>query len=55
MSTSPDKDMTISGTVSDILVVGYIKNNLNGSAYTSLKDFDDKGTIIQQIIIKVDM
>ena len=53
MSTSPDKDMTISGTVSDILVVGYIKNNLNGSAYTSLKDFDDKGTIIQQIIIKV--
>jgi len=55
MSTSPDKDMTISGTVSDILVVGYIKNNLNGKAYTSLKDFDDKGTIIQQIIIKVDM
>jgi len=55
MSTSPDKEMTISGTVSDILVVGYIKNNLNGSAYTSLKDFDDKGTIIQQIIIKVDM
>jgi len=55
MSTSPDKDMTISGTVSDILVVGYIKNNLNGKAYTSLKDFDDKGTIIQQISIKVDM
>jgi len=55
MSTSPDKDMTISGTVSDILVVGYIKNNLNGKAYTSIKDFDDKGTIIQQIIIKVDM
>jgi hypothetical protein len=55
MSTTPDKDMTISGTVSDILVVGYIKNNLNGKAYTSLKDFDDKGTIIQQIIIKVDM
>lgn len=55
MSTSPDKDMTVSGTISDILVVGYIKNNLNGKAYTSLKDFDDKGTIIQQIIIKVDM
>ncbi|MBL8016101.1 MAG: hypothetical protein JNK43_02430 [Ignavibacteria bacterium] len=55
MSTSPDKEITISGTVSDILVVGYIKNNLNGKAYTSLKDFDDKGTIIQQIIIKVDM
>ena len=55
MSTSPDKDMTISGTITDVLVVGYIKNNLNGKAYTSLKDFDDKGTIIQQIIIKVDM
>ncbi len=55
MSTSPDKEMTVSGTISDILVVGYIKNNLNGKAYTSLKDFDDKGTIIQQIIIKVDM
>ena len=55
MSTSPDKDMTITGTITDVLVVGYIKNNLNGKAYTSLKDFDDKGTIIQQIIIKVDM
>ena len=55
MSTSPDKDMTITGTITDVLIVGYIKNNLNGKAYTSLKDFDDKGTIIQQIIIKVDM
>lgn len=55
MSTSPDKEMTISGTITDVLVVGYIKNNLNGKAYTSLKDFDDKGTIIQQVIIKVDM
>ncbi|MCC6865990.1 MAG: hypothetical protein IT280_07490 [Ignavibacteria bacterium] len=55
MSTSPDKEMTVSGTVSDILVTGYIKNNLNNKSYTSIKDFDDKGTIIQQIIIKVDM
>lgn len=55
MSTSPDKDMTITGTITDVLVVGYIKNNLNGKAYTSIKDFDDKGTIIQQVIIKVDM
>lgn len=55
MSTSPDKEMTISGTITDVLIVGYIKNNLNGKAYTSIKDFDDKGTIIQQIIIKVDM
>jgi hypothetical protein len=55
MSTSPDKDMTISGKITDILVTGYIKNNLNGKAYTSLKDFDDKGTIIQQVIIKIEM
>ncbi|HRJ86400.1 MAG TPA: hypothetical protein PK753_12055 [Ignavibacteria bacterium] len=55
MSTSPGKDMTITGTITDVLVVGYIKDNLNGKAYTSIKDFDDKGTIIQQIIIKVDM
>lgn len=55
MSTSPNKDMTISGKIIDILVVGYIKNNLNGKAYTSLKDFDDKGTIIQQVIIKIEM
>lgn len=55
MSTSPDKEMTISGKVTDILVTGYIKNNLNGKAYTSLKDFDDKGTIIQQVIIKIEM
>lgn len=55
MSTSPDKEISVSGTISDILVVGYIKNNLNNTAYTSLKDFDDKGTIIQQIIIKIDM
>ncbi len=55
MSTSPDKEITISGKVTDILVTGYIKNNLNGKAYTSLKDFDDKGTIIQQVIIKIEM
>lgn len=55
MSTSPDKEMTISGKITDILVTGYIKNNLNGKAYTSLKDFDDKGTIIQQVIIKIEM
>lgn len=55
MSTSPDKEISVSGTVSDVLVVGYIKDNLNNTAYTSIKDFDDKGTIIQQIIIKIDM
>ena len=55
LSTSPDKEMSISGTISDIIVVSYIKNNTNQKSYTSLKEFDDKGTIIQQIILKVDM
>jgi hypothetical protein len=55
MSTSPDKEMTITGKITDILVVGYIKNNTNQKAYTSLKDFDDKGTVIQQIILVVEM
>ncbi len=55
MSTSPDKEMSITGKITDILVTGYIKNNLNGKAYTSLKDFDDKGTVIQQVIIKIEM
>jgi hypothetical protein len=55
MSTSPDKEMSISGTVTDVLVTGYIKNNLNEKAYTSIKEFDDKGTIIQQVIIKIQM
>ena len=55
MSTSPDKDMTISGTIKDIIIVSYFKNNLNEKAYTSLKDFDDKGTIIQQVILKIEM
>ena len=55
MSTSPDKEMTLSGKVTDVLVVGYIKNHLNEKAYTSIKDFDDKGTIIQRVILVVEM
>ena len=55
MSTSPDKDMTVSGTIKDIIIVSYFKNNLNEKAYTSLKDFDDKGTVIQQVILKIEM
>ena len=55
MNTSPDKEMTITGTITDILVMGYIKNNKNEKTYTSLKDFDDKGTVIQQIILKIEM
>jgi hypothetical protein len=55
MSTSPDKEMSITGTVKDVLVVGYIKNNTNQKAYTPIKEFDDKGTIIQQVILVVEM
>lgn len=55
MSTSPDKEMTITGKITDILVVSYIKNQMNQKAYTSLKDFDDKGTVIQQVILVVEM
>jgi hypothetical protein len=55
MSTSPDKEMSVTGTIKDIIVVSYIKNNTNQKAYTSLKEFDDKGTIIQQVILIVEM
>jgi hypothetical protein len=55
MSTSPDKEMSISGTVSDIIVVSYVKNHITEKTYTPLKDFDDKGTVIQQVILRVDM
>lgn len=55
MSTSPDKDMSISGTITDVIVVSYVKNNTNQTAYTSLKEFDDKGTVIQQVILKIAM
>ena len=55
MSTSPDKEMTISGKVTDVLVTGYMKNHLNEKAYTSIKEFEDKGTIIQRVIIVIEM
>jgi hypothetical protein len=55
MTTSPDKEMTVTGTITDIIVTGYIKDHVNNKAYTSLKEFDDKGTIIQQVILKVEM
>ena len=32
-----------------------MKNNTNQNAYTSLKDFDDKGTVITQIIIVIEI
>lgn len=54
MKTTPEKELSISGKVTDILVIGFSKAGLNKKAYTPLKDFDDSGTIISQIIIKVD-
>lgn len=55
MSTSPDKEMSVTGKITDVIVTGYIKNNVNNKAYTSLKDFDDKGTVIQQVILRIEM
>lgn len=55
MSTSPDKEISVSGKIADVIVTSYIKNNTNQKAYTPLKDFDDKGTVIQQIILKIEM
>jgi hypothetical protein len=55
MTTSPDKEMSISGTVTDIIVTGYFKNDMFNKVYTPFKEFDDSGTIIQQIVIKVQM
>lgn len=54
MTTSPGKEISITGKVSDIIITQYMKNNINQKAYTSLKEFDDKGTIIQQVVIKLD-
>ncbi len=55
MSTSPDKEMSVTGKITDVIITGYIKNNVNNKAYTSLKDFDDKGTVIQQVILRIEM
>lgn len=55
MTSSPDKEMTITGMITDLLVVHYKKGNDFINTYTPLKDFDDAGTVIQQIILKVQM
>ena len=55
MSTSPGKEMTVTGKLVDIIVTQYMKNNVNQNAYTSLKDFDDKGTRITQVILVLEM
>ncbi|MGA2669611.1 MAG: hypothetical protein ABSF32_11975, partial [Ignavibacteria bacterium] len=53
MSSTPDKEITISGVVTEILVLQYRKGMDYFKCRTSLKDFDDTGTIIQQILIRV--
>ncbi len=55
MDCTPQKETTVTGKIADVLVVEYIKNNLNQKCYTPLKDFDDKGTVIQKIILKVEI
>jgi hypothetical protein len=55
LKTSPDKEITISGTITDVIITGYIKNHLNHKEYTPIKDFDDKGTIIQQVVLRIEM
>ena len=51
MSTSPDKEITISGSVTDILVTLYRKGLDFFKCRTPIKEFDDSGTVIQQIIL----
>lgn len=53
LNSSPDKEITISGTVTEILVLQYRKGMDYFKCRTSLKDFDDSGTVIQQILIYV--
>ena len=55
MNSAPDKVISISGKISDLLVLSYRnKAGLYPKCRTSLKDFDDSGTEIQQILIMVD-
>jgi len=55
MTSTPGKEMSLTGKVTDILVTQYMKSNTNQKAYTSLKDFDDKGTVITQVILVVEI
>jgi len=55
MSSTPDKDASITGKITEVIVISYIKNNVNNKSYTSLKDLDDSGAVIQQVILKVQM
>jgi hypothetical protein len=55
MNSSPDKDMTITGKITDVIVVSYKKGMNFVKTRTPLKEFEDSGTIIQQVILKVQM
>jgi hypothetical protein len=55
MKSSPDKDMSVSGKITDIIVLSYRKGMNFVKTHTPLKEFDDSGTIIQQVILKVQM
>lgn len=55
MNSTPDKDISVTGKITDIFVISYIKNKVNNRCCTPLKDFDDSGTIIQQVVFKVQM
>jgi len=55
MSTTPGKEMSVTGKLTDIIVTQYVKNNVNNTAYTSLKDFEDKGTVITQVILVIEI
>ncbi len=54
MNCTPDKDFTATGKIADIIVIEYIKNNVNQKCFTPLKDFDDKGAVIQKVIFKME-
>jgi hypothetical protein len=55
MNSTPDKEISITGKIIDIFVISYIKNKVNNKCYTPLKEFDDSGTIIQQVVFIVQM
>jgi len=55
MTSSPEKEMTITGRIDDVIVIHYKKGENFVRCYTPLKEFDDSGTVIQQIILKVTM
>ena len=53
MKSAPDQEISVSGTINDILVTLYTKGGFYPKCRTSLKEFDDAGTEIQQIILVV--